>query len=165
MPLPARPTTATASIRPDATSGGFRQSAPRLVQDERGHREEKDGIGDRGQDLETQVAERPLAACRSGPEPDRQQRQAQARDVGEDVAGIGQQGEAVRGESADQLDDQDPDRQPQHGEEPSGIRAGRAVDVWHHRSLRSAAPAARQRRGRLDGTGRTTDHGGPPRSV
>ena len=144
--------------------GRIRESAPRLVQDERGHREQKDGVGDRRQDLETQVAEGPLAAGRSGPEPDRQQREAQPRDVGEDVAGIRQQREAVRGKTADQLDDQDPDRQSQHGEEPSGIRAGRAVDVWHDRSLRSAALAACQRRGRHDESGRTTDHGGPLRS-
>ena len=42
-----------------------RQPAPRLVQDERGDREEEDGIRDGSQDLEAQVAERPLAARRA----------------------------------------------------------------------------------------------------
>ena len=42
-----------------------RQPAPRLIKDERGHREEEDGIRDGSQDLEAQVAECPLRGRRA----------------------------------------------------------------------------------------------------
>jgi hypothetical protein len=62
MPLPARPTTGNREHQTRCDLRRIRQSAPRLVEDERRHREEKHRVGDRGQDLEPQVAECPLAA-------------------------------------------------------------------------------------------------------
>ena len=41
------------------------------------------------------------------------------------MARVGEEGEAVRGQPADQLDDEDRDRQPEHGEQPCAFaRAG-----------------------------------------
>ena len=94
-PLMSETDEATASISPEATSGGDGQPAPRLVQDEGGHREQERRIGDGRQDLQAQVAERRLVAGRPRADPDRQQGETEPDDIGQDVAGVGEQRQAV----------------------------------------------------------------------
>ena len=103
----ARPTSRHGQHQPRGDLGWVRQPSPGLDQDERRNPEQQNGVGDRGEDLEPQVAERAPAARRAGREPDREQRQPDPRDVGEHVPGVGEQGQAVRGDGAADLDDED----------------------------------------------------------
>ena len=65
MPLISEPDERDREHQTRRDLGRVRQPSPRLVQDERGDREEEDGIRDSRQDLEAEVAERPLAARRA----------------------------------------------------------------------------------------------------
>ena len=68
---------------------------------------------------------------RSG-EPDREQREGHADDVGEHVAGIGEEREAVGHRCADHLDDQDREAQSEDRHQPPAVcPCGRAVAVRH----------------------------------
>ena len=102
-----------------------RQPAPRLVQDEGGHGEQERGVGDGRQDLQPQVAEGPFVVGRPRADPDGQQGQPDPDDVGQDVAGVGQQRQAVGRQAADELDDEDARPTGRGRREPAGsARAG-----------------------------------------
>jgi hypothetical protein len=62
--------------------------------------------------------------------PQRKGGERQHDQVGHDVAGVAEQGEAVRPESTDHLDDQD-DRGQQEGQPHSGGRAGAHIGEPH----------------------------------
>ena len=75
--------------------------------------EEQDGVDDRGEDFDAVHAERSLVIRGAPRDPDREQRQADPRDVGELVSCVREQGEAVCDDSTDHLDHEDRQRYPQ----------------------------------------------------
>ena len=101
-----------------------------------------DGVDDSGEDLQPQVAERAAAGRGTGGEPDRQQCQADPGDVGEHVAGVGQECQAVREERPDELDEEDAERQREDGNETRTVRGrGRHVRMRHQGCLPAAERA------------------------
>jgi len=108
------------------------QPPPRLVQDEGRDPEQQERVGHRGQDLEAQVAEG--AAARGGPlrEPDGNERERDAHDIGQDVAGVREQGEAVGDDRPDDLDDEDREAEDEdRGQAAPVARCRGAVVVAH----------------------------------
>ncbi len=78
-----------------------------LEADHGGDPPERDAVEEGGEDLEAAPAEG--AAGRRGPgrEPEREQAEAERGDVGEHVAGVGEEGQAAAREAAGELDDED----------------------------------------------------------
>ena len=112
------------------------QPPPGLVQDERRDREQQERVGHRGQDLEAQVAEGAAAGRRALREPDRREREGDAHDVGQDVAGIREQREAVGDGGSDDLDDEDRDAERQDRDQAAPVAGGgRPVIVAHQAAL------------------------------
>jgi hypothetical protein len=94
--------------------GRIVQSMPRFHGDERHHAAQEDAVHERGQDLGTVVPERLLRRRRAATHPEREPGQAERTDVGEHVHRVGQERQAVRQPSADELADAERggDRQP-----------------------------------------------------
>ena len=124
------------SIRPACDRGRLAQALPCLEEDERRDPEQHDRVDDRGQDLEPQVPERPIARCRPLGEPDRREGQADPAEVRRHVPGVGEEREAVRDDAADQLEQEDHGRDREDDDEPAtpGARGG-SDPVGHQRAL------------------------------
>ena len=88
--------------------------------------------------LEAVETERPVPALvGTAREVDGGERHPDADDVGEHVAGVREQGQRVRGEPGDDLDDHEHGQQPEGGEEPAFVAASSA-----HRPVAVAVTAA-----------------------
>ena len=97
---------------------------------------------------------RPFVGLASG-EPDRQERHPDARHVGEHVAGVGEEREAVGGDPADDLDHEDRQAQDEDGDEPAAVGGGgRAVGVGHQATSATCVAAPRTRSRRWSSTSR-----------
>ena len=119
--------------RPAEHLGRRQHALVGLDQDHEGHGQEQQRVDDGGQDLDAVVAERLLGRGRPGGNPDGEQRQADARHVGEHVAGVGGEGQAARPHRTQDLDDQKAAREHEHDQQmpPRTVRRGLSVDVRH----------------------------------
>ena len=130
--MASKPTIAMANMSPDATSGGDVEAPDGLDEHENAMSEQEDRVHDRGEDLEAQVAIRALTVGGPTGEPDREQGESDARDVGEHVSSVGEEGQAVRRDAAGELDDEDADGDGEDRDQPPSMGGrGRRVDVWH----------------------------------
>ena len=130
-----RPTTREREHRARRDLRRLGQALPRLVQDEGRDPEQQERVGHRGQDLEAQVAEGAAVGGWALGEPDRREGERDAHDVGQDVAGIREQGEAVGDGRPDDLDDEDREAERQdHGQAAPVAGGGRPVVVAHQRT-------------------------------
>jgi hypothetical protein len=100
---------------------------PGLVQDEAGDPEQEDGVGDGGQDLGAMEAVRPAGCGRPGGHPERRERHREAEDVGEHVAGVGEQRERAGEEAADHLGDEVRGSETENHQESTLVRCCRVV--------------------------------------
>ena len=136
--------TATASISPDATSGGAFH---------RRHASTRTNAATANSSIALTTAARisrrirpyeRLQLGRPAGEPDRDQREADPGDVRQQVAGVGDEREAVGGDPADELEHEHAERDEEHRCEPVPVRGGgRGVRVGHRR--RQAPGAGRPR--------------------
>lgn len=99
----------------------------RLEQDISRDREEQQRVEDRNEDLEAIGAEASLARRRARCEPDRDQSERGADDVGKNVTCVGEERQTVRREADDSLGDEDGARDAEHDEHSPAVRAGGAV--------------------------------------
>ena len=86
-----------------------------------GDGQQQDGVEHRGEDLQPQVAERPALGRGSGGEPDRPEREADPDDIGQDVAGVGEQGQAVRDDGTDEFEDEHGGRDDEHHDQAIAV--------------------------------------------
>src|SRR5439155_24223796 len=87
---------------------GMDQAAHGLVDDEGGGRQDGGGVGLGGQDGRAVPAERAGPRGPAAGEAHGDQRQGDGADVGQVVAGVGQQAQRAGGEAGDHLSDDDP---------------------------------------------------------
>ena len=105
-----RPSTATASISPLCTGSGVRSRLTRFPDDPHRDEQQRGAVQERGEDLEAQVAVRALVGFGALAEPRDEQRERERGDVGEHVAGVGQQRERVREVATHRLRDENDGR-------------------------------------------------------
>ena len=117
------------------------EATDRLDQDVGGDAGEQHGVGQGGEDLQAVQPERavPALAATAG-ELDRRQGHADADHVGDHVAGVGEQGQRVRQQPGDDLDDHE------HGEHDEGGEQRTACAV-HRPAIEACWCACRDRRG------------------
>ena len=135
-----------ASINPEAISGGCDSRRQASNRTKAAIPNSRRAFATAARISEAKVAERAPAISGAAREPDREQRQSDASDVREHVTGIGQQGEAVGRQAADQLDDEHPKRhQEDHGESAAvGARCGHPVSAGHQRAASAASDRGRR---------------------
>ena len=105
------------------------QPPPRLVEHERGDAEQDHRVDGRREDLRAIPAEGARVTGRPSREPDGSECEQQAGDIGEHVAGVREQREAVGRDASDHLDHQDREAHDQDDDERSPIPSGGTVDV------------------------------------
>ena len=126
--IPAR---ATARIRPPSTAGGSNSRRTRLDRDDRREDEQGDAVGLGGEDLDPFEAEGHPALGRAAGEPDRDQREADRRRVGEHVGGVGEQRQRVGDDPGHHLGGHEAEDQRQRDPQLAAVGVGaRRRGVW-----------------------------------
>ena len=111
------PTSATTSTIPPSTLRWVDQPADRAVDDPHADDQQRQPVDLRGQDLDAPVPERPAAARGTGRQGGRENGETERRDVGQHVAGVGEERERIGDETEDDLaDHEEPDQDQRAGE-------------------------------------------------
>ncbi len=109
--------------------GGVAEPLQGLVQDEEADAHEDGPVHERGQDLDPMV---PVGACLGGRALRHlhgEEGEAEADHVRQQMAGVGQEGEAARQQAPHGLHGQDQGREDEHGQEAPSVVAARGVRV------------------------------------